>query len=509
MANINSPCGLKPLDTITSAEFSGKIHTFIIPSSDSSRLYMYDGVKLTGCCGTAGIPYITKAYAGASLIGSVVEIKNIATHEQYNYREPYQELFVTVLIDPFAKFEAQVNGILTTSDIGKLADLVVVDGDFVIGVSHSALDMSTLSNADSKQIMILGLVERQGNEIGLYSKVVCMIAEHQLKDINLEASYWNYDLVTNTLYPRFSDANIDLSGDLHVKKDFHVEGKATIDGLLDPTGLILAPQSAPPSTSDGTHYYDSIIKKHTFKENGQWVNYITEAGEKLWNRVGTSLFPFYSGDNLDMRSGQIIARSFKLGSTGQEIANISTNTDLDGSYAADDVLSTELAVRSYISKKTINSIFYALPLKSSNVTGDGVSYVIPFNVSDPLFNVGGDFKNDWSRYIMPNSGFFDSTLSLYLTGIVPSNNYISISMIIYDQADYINYLIPYLFQAKVSNLVGLLGNDIMYTGHVRFYLQKNFRARMSVTVGGNSTKNVSVNSSAYNTNWCGNLLYRL
>jgi hypothetical protein len=63
----------------------------------------------------------------------------------------------------------------------------------------------------------------------------------------------------------FDDENLQTTGNLNVG------GKLTVGGLIDPTGLILTPQAAAPSVSNGTIYYNSGTNKFNFRENGAWV----------------------------------------------------------------------------------------------------------------------------------------------------------------------------------------------------------------------------------------------
>jgi len=51
-----------------------------------------------------------------------------------------------------------------------------------------------------------------------------------------------------------------------------VYGKLTVAGAIDPTALLLDPQTSAPFTTDGTIYYNSTSNKFEFRENGAWTD---------------------------------------------------------------------------------------------------------------------------------------------------------------------------------------------------------------------------------------------
>ena len=53
-----------------------------------------------------------------------------------------------------------------------------------------------------------------------------------------------------------------------------IDGKLTVTGLIDPTGLELTPQSSAPNTNNGMIYYDSTAKCFYFREDGSWSKYL-------------------------------------------------------------------------------------------------------------------------------------------------------------------------------------------------------------------------------------------
>ena len=94
-----------------------------------------------------------------------------------------------------------------------------------------------------------------------------MIADHEYHFYPTDENRWDYNSVTNTLSTKPANANVDIGG------------KLTVAGLIDPTGLSSRP-ATPPSTNDGTMYYDSVSANFKFRENGQWVTPASSADKR-------------------------------------------------------------------------------------------------------------------------------------------------------------------------------------------------------------------------------------
>lgn len=75
----------------------------------------------------------------------------------------------------------------------------------------------------------------------------------------------NSNTATPLIWGDFSTNALKVNGTLEVT------GKLTVVGVIDPTGLILDPQGSPPSSVDGTIYYDSGTTDFQFRENGAWI----------------------------------------------------------------------------------------------------------------------------------------------------------------------------------------------------------------------------------------------
>lgn len=111
-----------------------------------------------------------------------------------------------------------------------------------------------------------------------------------------------FQRISTTISPVTAGDDLDMgTGDI-TATDAHFTGKLTVDGLIDPTGLVLDAQGSAPVTTDGTIYYDSGTTTFQFRENGAWV---TLGDTGVWERTGTTISPEIAGDDLDMGTGDI------------------------------------------------------------------------------------------------------------------------------------------------------------------------------------------------------------
>jgi hypothetical protein len=180
MANKDNPIGGKAIDSLVASEYNAQSNKYYIPASDSTDLWVNDFVKFTGTSSDTGIPIVTKANPGDEIIGVLNSVKSVLEKDDYIYRKGNEERILYVIDAPYIEIEIQVNGTITSSDIGKYADIVIGAGNEATGVSTTQLDLSTL-NTDHGQLRILGILEKEGNEWGALTHVRCLIAEHEHK----------------------------------------------------------------------------------------------------------------------------------------------------------------------------------------------------------------------------------------------------------------------------------------------------------------------------------------
>ncbi len=178
MANRNTPFGGKTANTLISADYNAKTRTYYTSSADTTLLFVGDLVRMLGTTTSEGIPYVTAITADSTdILGIVVAIKNIYTKENQLYRDSKDVLEIEVVDDPYAEYDIQVNGNVTTTSVGKIANVVIGAGNTLTGLSGMQLDAATIGTGI--QIQIIGIVPNGENTLGLYTKVRCITMTHK------------------------------------------------------------------------------------------------------------------------------------------------------------------------------------------------------------------------------------------------------------------------------------------------------------------------------------------
>jgi hypothetical protein len=178
MANRNTPFGGKTANTLISADYNAKTRTYYTSAADTTLLFVGDFVRMLGTTTSEGVPYVTAITADSTdILGIVVAIKNVYTKESQLYRDSKDVLEVEVIDDPYAEYDIQVNGTVTTSSVGKIANVYVGAGNILTGMSGMQLDAATIGTGI--QIQIIGIVANGDNTLGQYTKVRCITMTHK------------------------------------------------------------------------------------------------------------------------------------------------------------------------------------------------------------------------------------------------------------------------------------------------------------------------------------------
>ena len=179
MANKYLATGASAFNTVISSKYDLRINKYILVETDSTPLFKNDFVKLTGLSDNEGTPIVTRVSSqNDTLLGFVVSFGAPPGNNIPIYREANIKRYVYVCDDPYVKFEMQVNGTFSDSDVGKNANLSLGSGNTNTGISDMQIDASTLTT-NAAQVKILSLVERVTNYLGEYAKVECvMLKDH-------------------------------------------------------------------------------------------------------------------------------------------------------------------------------------------------------------------------------------------------------------------------------------------------------------------------------------------
>jgi hypothetical protein len=185
MANVNSPCGLRPVRYLSGVSWNGATNDYPIASGYNTNLMNGDPVKLVAN-GT-----IERAAAGDPILGVFqgCTYSDPATVNQATkaFQQKYwpagtvaDDAMAVVVDDPNVIFEVQASASAAATDVGANADLVAGEGSTLMGISGFQLDSSTIA-AGTAQLRILRKVPALDNEWGTNVKLEVLINEHFLR----------------------------------------------------------------------------------------------------------------------------------------------------------------------------------------------------------------------------------------------------------------------------------------------------------------------------------------
>lgn len=195
MANTSKIAGFRAVKHVTGAPYNGQTNIYAVLASDATALFVGDPVKLDGSGNADGIASVTKATAGAAVLGVVQSIQpakmdpvtgkmsaGSVALDTPQYRAASTAAYVLVSDSPDIVYEVEaVTGAnasydFLVADIGLNADLTTVAGSTTTGTSAAALNMATKATTATLQWKILGSVQRVDNEpTGANTKVHVVI----------------------------------------------------------------------------------------------------------------------------------------------------------------------------------------------------------------------------------------------------------------------------------------------------------------------------------------------
>lgn len=201
MPNVSRVNGFRPVKHVTGAPYNGQANIYFVPASDGTALFVGDPVKLAadGAAAT-GVQQVTKATAGAAILGVVVGIINTKMDPVSGamtagsialdtpvYRPASTAQYVLVCDSPDMLYEVEVTNAgasysFAVADVGQNADTYVAgSGSTVTGASACSLNSATLNTTATLQWKIMGPVIRPDNDpTGAATKVIVKINNAQL-----------------------------------------------------------------------------------------------------------------------------------------------------------------------------------------------------------------------------------------------------------------------------------------------------------------------------------------
>ena len=194
MANPNNARGLIPVKHIDGSPYSGPGNLYHVPAAYGTALYLGLPLIATGASDANAIPTVQIATAAGSnyMIGPMMGIADggepvtTVTRDMVTYHPASTLQYILVADDPNTVFEAQEDGLVTTIAMAtagtKNVSLIAGAGSTTTGYSGWQLDSDTVATT-ALQIRLLRGVHRADNEMAaLYSKWLCMINLHSLRN---------------------------------------------------------------------------------------------------------------------------------------------------------------------------------------------------------------------------------------------------------------------------------------------------------------------------------------
>jgi len=185
MANANTPFGLRPVGTIGSAGYTGRIERFYVPATDSAAIGMGDPVTLTGAGGlhTDGTPIVKRGTVGGIALGVMVGVLPTPTDLSLTYRKASTAMYIYVDTDPNTVYAVQEDGdggAVALANGTKNASLILGTVDTVTGNSKTMLDSSTAAATATLDLLLLRPVLAPDNEVpAAYAKWLVKLNLHQ------------------------------------------------------------------------------------------------------------------------------------------------------------------------------------------------------------------------------------------------------------------------------------------------------------------------------------------
>jgi hypothetical protein len=184
MANTDRPFGFKPVRYSSGRAYTGAARRY--KKEASTIIGIGDPVVITGTAeATTAIALVDRAAAGSGTItGVVVGMDPQRSDLSKNHLAAADTGYVMVADDPDLVFEIQEDGdsgTIAITDVGEFCDIVVADANTTTGMSQVELDSSNAGTGD--QVRIMGMVQREDNELGANAKWEVMINEHTYKSV--------------------------------------------------------------------------------------------------------------------------------------------------------------------------------------------------------------------------------------------------------------------------------------------------------------------------------------
>jgi len=188
VGNVNAPMGLRPVGTLGSAGYCGRIEVYNTSTSDANAIGVGDPVVMTGTSDLDGIPvatrFTTNGTTGAPVTGVMVGVVPNPLNLNITYRAGSIAQKILVDVDPNTIYEAQ-DGSTTTNiavtEIGLNIGLTMGTVSTTTGNSPAVLNVAVVGTTTALECKLIRLSPKVGNRIGDYAKYEVLINNHQFR----------------------------------------------------------------------------------------------------------------------------------------------------------------------------------------------------------------------------------------------------------------------------------------------------------------------------------------
>ena len=183
VGNANAPMGLRPVGTLGSAGYTGRVQTFATSTSDTTAIGIGDPVIFNGTADADGVAQVARlASTAGAIVGAVIGIVPSPTNLTLAYRVASTNTRVLVDTDPSTIFEIADSGTaqttcLAATDVGSNGTISMGTVDTTTGNGKCVLG-TTVGTTTTMNVKIIGLSPKVGNAIGDYAKYLVTINNH-------------------------------------------------------------------------------------------------------------------------------------------------------------------------------------------------------------------------------------------------------------------------------------------------------------------------------------------
>jgi hypothetical protein len=183
MANVNAPCGFRPVRKLGGGEIT--MNTYSVAATYATAIYDGDPVEMTGTGRQVQLAAADNSdnigvFKGCSYKTASGEV--VFSHHWPGVSDGKTDIKAYVIDDPDVIFEIQADA-CAESEIGVLADWNAGTGNSSTGMSGAYATVTGVTATTGEPLRVMRLVDRPDNAYGAYAKIEVMFAEHALSRV--------------------------------------------------------------------------------------------------------------------------------------------------------------------------------------------------------------------------------------------------------------------------------------------------------------------------------------